>query len=80
MAAGTVSQASVVKVVCQMVLRVLKNPDGYDQEAVDDWSGHRNSVAASGLLTITADELADITPGRASNRSIRLINYGQTTP
>jgi hypothetical protein len=77
MAAGTVAEQAVTKVVCQMVLRVLKNPDGYDEESIDDWRGRRNALAASGLLTITAEELADITPSRASRRSVRLVAYGE---
>jgi hypothetical protein len=77
-AADTVSVDNVVKVVCAMVLRVLKNPDGYSQERIDDWSGTRDALTGSGLMTITPGELADITPGRQSNRSIRLTIYGTT--
>lgn len=76
--AGTISLENVVKVVCAMVLRVLKNPDGFDQEQIDDWMGRRSALTASGLMTITPEELADITPNRASNRSIRLTIYGTT--
>ena len=74
--AGSVTAPNVVRVVCAMVLRVLKNPDGYDEEAVDDWRGRRNTLVASGLLHVTPDELQDITPGRRSRRSIRLVVNG----
>jgi hypothetical protein len=77
MSAGTVLKQTVTKVICQMVLRVMKNPDGYDEESIDDWRGRRNALAASGQLTITAEELADITPSRASRRSVRLVAYGE---
>lgn len=78
MTAGTVSVDNVVKVVCAMVLRVLKNPDGYSQERIDDWSGTRDPLTSSGLLVITPEELADITPGRRSRRSVHLIAYGDS--
>lgn len=73
---GGVSSDNVVRVICAMVLRVLRNPEGYDQESIDDWSGRRNSLVADGILRITPDELAAITPGRATRRSIRLVVYG----
>ena len=76
--AGTVTFGNVERVVCAMVLRVLKNPDGYVTEGVDDWSGTRSPDMASGALFVTPDELADITPAatRASRRSVRLVAYG----
>jgi hypothetical protein len=74
--AGTVSEDNVIRVVCAMVLRLLKNPDGWDQESIDDWSGRRNALVADGVLRVTADELASVTPGRAIRRSVRLVVYG----
>lgn len=75
-AAGTVTTANVIRVVSAMVLRVLKNPDGYESESVDDWQGRRNALMASGVLHVTGDELADVSPGRRTNRSIRLVKDG----
>lgn len=74
--AETVTERSVIRVIVAMVLRVLKNPGGWDQEAIDDWSGRRNQLIADGLLRVTDDELADVTPGRRIRRSVRLVNYG----
>lgn len=74
--AGTVTEANAVRVVAAMVLRILKNPDGWDQESIDDWSGRRNTLVADGVLRVTADELAAITPGRATRRSVRLVRDG----
>lgn len=76
MAAGSISEANVVRVVAAMVLRVLRNPEGYDQESIDDWSGRRSALVADGVLRITPDELAAITPGRSVRRSVRLVTYG----
>lgn len=75
-AAGTVKLATVTRVVATMALRVLKNPDGYEQESLDDWSGRRNRLISDGVLRVTSEELADVTPGRRRNRSIRLVTYG----
>lgn len=76
--AGTVSEDNVIRVVSTMVLRVLKNPDGWEDEAVDDWRGKRAAAVASGELYATTAELADITPGRASRKSVRLVVYGES--
>lgn len=78
LSAGTVSTANAVRVVCAMVLRVLKNPDGWEDEAVDDWRGKRAAAIASGELYATSSELADVTPGRATRKSIRLVVYGDS--
>lgn len=74
--AGTVGTENVIRVVSAMVLRVLRNPEGWDQESIDDWSGRRNALVADGILRITDEELAAITPGRATRRSVRLVVYG----
>ena len=75
-AAGTVSTQDVVRVVSAMVLRVLKNPDGWADEAIDDWRGKRAAAVASGELYVSPSELADVTPGRATRRSVRLVTHG----
>lgn len=73
--AGTVTEGNVVRVVSAMVLRILKNPDGKSEESIDDYRYRRDALMASGLLTVTPDELADITPGRRRSRSVRLVAY-----
>jgi hypothetical protein len=72
---GDVSEANVVRVVAWMVRRVLMNPEAWEDEAIDDWRGRRNALVAAGILTVTPDELADVTPGRARRRSVRLVAY-----
>ena len=76
MAAGTVATENVVRVLTAMVLRVLKNPEGKLEEQIDDYRYRRDSVVSSGTLQVTADELADLTPGRARPKSVRLVAYG----
>ena len=73
---GAVNTANARRVVCAMVLRVLKNPSGYLEETIDDWTGRRDSVVSSGLLHVTPDELADVTPGRRGPRSVRMVANG----
>jgi len=74
--AGTVSEENVVRVICAVVLRVLRNPGGLLEEKVDDYSYRRDAATSTGGLYITDDELADLTPGRARHRSVRLVAYG----
>ena len=75
-AAETVSEANVIRVVVAMVLRVLRNPDGKLEEKIDDYSYRRDSATSTGGLYVTSDELADLTPGRRRQRSVRLVVYG----
>lgn len=79
MAASTVAEANVVRVVCAMVLRVLRNPDGKRTEQIDDYSYTRDDASAGGALTVTPDELASITPALvlgARRNSVRLVRHG----
>lgn len=76
--AGTVSETNVIRVLCAMVIRVLRNPEGYLEESVDDYRYRRDAVLSTGLLHVTADELADISPGRRTRQSVRLVSYGDS--
>jgi hypothetical protein len=54
---------SVVQVLATAVLRVMKNPDGKRQEAIDDYSWTRDQAISAGLLYFTDEELDDLNPG-----------------
>lgn len=60
--AGAVTTTTVKRVVCQSVIRKIKNPDGKKDERVDDYSYGLNPEAARGELFLTDEEWADITP------------------
>lgn len=62
LASGAVSAGNVVRVATSMVLRVLRNPEGKRREAIDDYSYERHDLVSSGVLHVTDDELADLTP------------------
>lgn len=75
---GVVEIANVKRVICAMVIRVLRNPDGKVQETIDDYSYRRATLIGSGVLTVTDDELADLTPGGYRRaKSVRLVAYGE---
>lgn len=46
------------RIVCDAVLRVLRNPAGIQQEEAGPWRVVRDKGSASGLLYFTNDELA----------------------
>lgn len=77
--AGTVSTASVIRVVSAMVVRVLQNPEGKLEESIDDYSYRRDSAVSGGQLYLTDDELNTLTPVdlTGSVRSVRLVAYGE---
>lgn len=74
--AGTVSRENAVRVLAAMVVRVMRNPDGLLEESIDDYKYRRDSLVSSGVLHVTSDELADVSPGRRVRRSVRLTVYG----
>lgn len=76
--AGTVSTENAVRVVAAMVVRVLRNPNGYLEESIDDYRYRRDQLVSSGALTVTDDELAALTPAGTYRRSgsVRLVAYG----
>jgi hypothetical protein len=48
--------------VCAAVIRVLRNPDGWRQFALDDGSFTRDQVISSGLLQFQPDEVGRLQP------------------
>lgn len=78
LAAGTVPDRAVRFVLCSMVLRVLRNPDGKAMESIDDYRYQRDASVSSGALYVSPDELAMLVPAanRARTRSVRLSAYG----
>lgn len=83
--AGTVSPANVVRVVCAIVVRVLRNPEGLLEEQSDDYRYRRDQAVSTGQLFVTDQEIADLSPGYAGTRSaltvgVRPVGYGVTYP
>ena len=56
--AGLLSDGLVTSVVAAMAVRVLRNPEALKAWIVDGDSFTRDNAVASGLLFITADEIA----------------------
>lgn len=50
------------KVCCAMVLRVLTNPDGKRQEALDDYSYTVDSSRSRGEIYLSEDEADELRP------------------
>jgi hypothetical protein len=59
---ATTPTAISKKVTCAMVLRVLTNPDGKRQEAVDDYSYTVDSSRSRGEVYLSDDEAAELRP------------------
>jgi hypothetical protein len=56
--------ATVVNVVCAMVARVIRNPDGKRSETIDDYSFTRdNAVSVGGLYLTEAEKDVLTSPG-----------------
>ena len=61
-------EAAVIAVLAGAVLRVLKNPDGFKQEQLDDWAGTRDAATSAGALFFTDEELSGLIPGGNGRR------------
>lgn len=55
-AAGEISEDIVVMIEVDMVLRILKNPEGYSQETDGNYSYSISSRASSGVLEVLPSE------------------------
>lgn len=48
-----------------IVRRALINPEGWREEAIDDYRRVRDAAVSSGALYVTADDVADLMPAAA---------------
>lgn len=58
--------ALVKKIIAQIVCRKIKNPDGKQNERIDDYSYGLGSEAARADLKPTEDEWEELAPGSSS--------------
>lgn len=75
--ADTLDAATVTMVQARMVIRVLKNPEGYRQASIDDWSYTRDQVLSSGELYASAEDLALLDGAGASSEAFTISPYGE---
>lgn len=75
--AGTVSADLVALAVTNMVLRVMRNPGGLRSETVGPFSRTYDTTYAAGLLVITADDEALLSPvalpGQTPTGPVRML-------
>lgn len=67
---GPLTEDDVSDVVCDMVLRVLKNPEGYKYETAGDYAVQRDVTVAGGLLTLLSTEKARLRGSRGEVTSV----------
>lgn len=67
--AGRLDPIVVALGVVNMVLRVLRNPEGLRSKATGPFSRAFDTTAAAGLLVITADDASNFTPAPVANAS-----------
>ncbi|MGZ0151879.1 Gp19/Gp15/Gp42 family protein [Kribbella sp. WER1] len=71
----------VVAVVCGMILRVLRNPEGYQSENIEGYGYTRSTKAAAGYLYIDPDDLValGIDPNNLTRAAFTIKPYGAVT-
>lgn len=68
-------RALVVQVQCAMVLRVIKNPEGYLSEQIDDYQYRRDSAVSAGALYVSDAELALLGSGSGSEGAFTINTF-----
>lgn len=66
--------ALVKQIQCAMVLRVIKNPDGFQSEQLDDWMGRRDAALSTGELYLSNGELVLLGSSAGSSEGAWTIN------
>jgi hypothetical protein len=66
--------ALVKQVQCAMVLRVVKNPEGFLSEQQDDYQYRRDSAVSAGALYVSDAELALLGSGEGVSEGAWTIN------
>lgn len=67
-------EAAIVRVIVTAVLRVMKNPDGLQQESIDDYTYKRDEAVSAGLLYFGDDELDGLVPGSGSTGRVFMVD------
>lgn len=66
--------ALVIQIQCAMVLRVIRNPDGFLSEQIDDYQYRRDAAVSDGSLYISDAELALLGSGDGASDGAWTIN------
>jgi hypothetical protein len=69
---GTLRVGAVVAVLREAVAAVLRNPGGFLEESIEDWSGRRDAASSTGKLLLSDDDLAILMPFTL-NRSFSIV-------
>jgi hypothetical protein len=69
-AGGQLAPEDVGDVIVRMVIRVLRNPEGYRTETDGDYSYGRDTRSASGELTVTDEDLEELGYGKSSTYAV----------
>ncbi len=74
--AGTIPLATVVMVECRAVIRKINNPDGKQNERLDDYSFGLNPDQAKGEIFLTDEEWEMVTPDTGSAEAFTIRPRG----
>lgn len=66
----------VIGVLADMVLRVLKNPEGKRQESIDDYSYLRDNALSAGELYLSDNEIDRLGGPGATSNAFTIHPYG----
>lgn len=69
---GVLRPGAVVAVLREAVSAVLRNPGGFLEESIEDWSGRRDAASSTGKLLLSDDDLAMLMP-YTLNRSWSIV-------
>lgn len=76
LAGGSLTTRTYKRVVSDVVLRVLRNPEGFTSESEGGVSYSRSAVVSSGNLWLTAQDVADLTGRQSSSYGPGTVGVG----
>ena len=62
-------ERSFKRIVAAVVIRVLRNPEGYLTETLDDYTYRRDSAVSAGVLYVSDAEVEQLRPAARRRRS-----------
>lgn len=72
----TLSTDLVIGVICRMVLRVMRNPDGKVSESIDDYTYRRSDAVADGSLYLSDVDANLLSPAGSSSSAFTITPSG----
>jgi hypothetical protein len=70
---GALRPGVVIAVLRQAIIPVVLNPEGYLEEAIDGWTGRRDSATSTGRLLLADTDLAALYGFESQSQAFEIV-------